>query len=436
MGAMLSVTTKTLFNGLPVHYLALPHVHSAALAFCAHGGPRFETAANHGITHAMEHLLFRGTQQHPSSLSYHRALDDLGIDINGSTHRDAITVHMTVPPTHLAEATRQLAQTCAQPLMTGWQIEREIIREEILDTLDTQGQQLDPDSLSRAVLWPQHAMGQPITGTLDNLDRFTEAQAQAHRSRTFVAHNAVLVIAGPLQPALLHPHVAAGFGALPRGQRRVPPPPPVPPRWAPVQVQVSDEAQTNLLLTYPVPHEHDPEFATLMVLQRILDDGFSSRLRQAICEQGGLAYDLSVAMDAYSDCGALDVGLSCAPDKAELALQETLRILDELCAIAVPQDELRRIKDRHRYGLESSMDDPEALCNWWAANALMNTGHDFESRQRQVQAVGPQDVRRLAQRIFTPDKALLTLVGPVSEAQGQRMGAMLSRSALPTAAWQ
>lgn len=424
---VLEVTTKTLRNGLTVLYVHLPHVHSAALAFTARGGPRYESLETQGLSHVMEHLLLRGTRAHPTSLAFHRAVEDLGGEINGATQRDAVTLHMTVPPSSTAAAARLLAECCLEPLMTGLDVEREVIREEILDTLDVDGADLDLDVLSRRVLWPNHPMGRSITGPLHNLDRFTEAQARRHHARTFVALNGVLIIAGPGEPALLHPHVAKAFAPMPRGQRLVAPRPPRPPRWAPVHVQPSDHAQATLLLTFPAPHENDARFSALLLMQRLLDDGFSARLRQAICEQRGLAYSLAVSMDAYGDCGALDIELSCAPEKLVEALDQTLNVLQDIAQTPVGDKELRRVKHRHICALEFCRDDPEALCGWFAGSVLMGSKGDFVERLEEVKGVQPSQLRALAQEMFSPEHALLTLVGPVERPQVRQMGRMLQR---------
>src|SRR5207302_1140053 len=100
--------------------------------------------------------------------------------------------------------------------------------------------------------------------------------------------------------------------------------PPRPPVGAPIAVRATDDSQVNVLLTYPAPHENHPDFAKLLMLRRILDDGLGSRLRQALCEQRGLAYSLSATIDAYADAAAIDIELACAPRKLLAAVNETL----------------------------------------------------------------------------------------------------------------
>ncbi|MCB9651069.1 MAG: insulinase family protein [Deltaproteobacteria bacterium] len=425
---MLKVTTETLPNGLQVLYLRLPHVHAASLSFMTRAGPRYESEETNGLSHVMEHLLFRGTEAHPDSLSFHTAVEELGGEINGLTQRDAVTVHMTVPPRNLSKAVRLLAEVCTEPLMTGLAVERNVILEEIMDTQDADGRELDIDTLSRQALWDGHPMAMSVTGPVENVKRFKESQARAHFKKTFTAANSVLVIAGPLDREALSSVVRRAFRALPRGQRQPELAPPTPPRWAPLHIRPTEEAQVSVVLSFPAPHENHPEFGTLLLVKRLLDDGFGARLRQAICEQRGLAYSLAVSVDAYRDCGALDLELSCAPQKLVPAVTEMWSVLAELCATPVPAAELRRAKNRHVADLEFALDDPSELCGWYGASALVGAPVSYEERHADLMATGPERVMRLCRAMFGREHALLTLVGPVEPPQAARLARIMGRS--------
>lgn len=432
---MLHVSRRPLKNDLTVVYLHLPHVHASSLAFTARGGPRYEAVTNNGLSHVMEHLLFRGTRAHPDSLSFHSAIEHLGGEINGQTQRDAVTAHVTVPPRATEAAAALLAEVCIEPLMRGLEIEREVILEEILDTRDGDGRELDIDTLSRNVLWPDHPMGMSITGPVENLERFTEAQAARWHAKTFVARNSTLVIAGPCSPDRLHPRIEAAFGAMPSGRRLREPRAPRAPKWSPVHVQPTEDAQVTALLTFPAPHEKHPDYAALQLLQRVLDDGFGSRLRQAICEQRGLAYALAVSMDAYADCAAIDIELTCAPEKLVAAVAQTLAVLEQTRRGPVPRPELERAKNRHEAALEFCLDDPSELSSWVAGCELMGVGESYHDRLAEVLAVTPDEITALARTIFSPERGVLTLVGPVERKQAAQLTRLLARRPGSTVWW-
>jgi predicted Zn-dependent peptidase len=180
-------------------------------------------------------------------------------------------------------------------------------------------------------------------------------------------------------------------------------------------------------LSYPAPHENDPRFPALLLLRRILDDGLSSRLRQAVCEQRGLAYSLSASIDAYTDAGVLDVDASCSPRKLTAIVGQILEVLEELAEKGVRPGELERVKTRHQAEIEFVLDDPSELCGWYGASELVGHQLDFDTRLAQTMAVSAQQIEELARDLFDRRKVLLTLVGPAEAAQVTRLEKLLDR---------
>jgi predicted Zn-dependent peptidase len=428
----LQASSKTLSNGLRITVLELPHLHAVSHAFLVRSGPRYETKQENGISHLVEHLLFRGTVDHPSSYELNVSVEALGGEVNGLTQRDATTIHMTVPPPAAAQALMLLGEMCTRPLLSGIDIERDVVMEELLDTLDTSGLELDGDTLSRRVLWGEAGLGQPIAGTPENVESFSEAQCRAWFERAFNGDNSVLCIAGPVDSKEMFAVAERAFSLLPRGRALPEPKAPVPPQRAPIQLQEMDDSQVTVLLTFPAPHENDRDFATLLLLKRLLDDGFSTRLRQAVCEQRGLAYSLSANVDAYGDAGALDIELACAPKKMVAAIEQTLATVRELSRVRVPEPELARAKVRHRAELEFALDDPSEMCGWYGAMALMGCSASYEERLAEVLRVTAADILKLAERIFDPTLAVLTLIGPAEESDLRKLELSLGREALST----
>jgi predicted Zn-dependent peptidase len=430
---VLNVVPKTLSNGLRVLVLELPHLHAVSHALLVRTGPRYESPADNGISHLVEHLVFRGTIDHPDSYALNVAVESLGGEINGLTQRDATTIHLTVPPRSAAPSLMLLGEICTRPTLSGIEVERDVVMEELLDTLDASGCELDVDVLSRRVLWNAHGIGLPIAGTPATVEAMTEAQCRAHFEKTFVAENAALCIAGPVSVEEMLEVAERAFGRMPRGTPLAELPPPVPPVRAPIQVQAMDDSQVTAMLTYPAPHENHADFAALLLLKRVLDDGLGSRLRQAVCEQRGLAYSLSASIDAYSDVGALDVELACAPRKLVSAIEATLATLQQLAGAPIGEAELERAKIRHRAELEFALDDPSEMCGWYGAMELVRCRSSYEERLAEVMRVSCADIQALAQRILDPTLAILTLVGPAEESDVHRLELLLGREAQSTA---
>lgn len=432
MAIVLNVVPKTLSNGLRVLVLELPHLHAVSHALLLRTGPRYERDEENGISHLVEHLVFRGTVDHPDSYALNVEIEGLGGEINGLTQRDATTIHLTVPPRSAAPSLMLLGEICTRPLLSGIAVERDVVMEELLDTLDSSGCELDIDVLSRRVLWRGHGIGLPIAGTPATVEALTEAQCRAHYAKTFVAENAVLCIAGPVKVEEMLEVAERAFGGMKRGQPLQEVPPPVPQARAPIQVQAMDDSQVTAMLTYPAPHENHEDFAALLLLKRVLDDGLGSRLRQAVCEQRGLAYSLSASLDAYSDAGAMDVELACAPRKLVSAIEATLETLQQLARAPIGESELQRAKIRHRAELEFALDDPSEMCGWYGAMELVRCRASYEERLEEVMRVSAADIQRLAARILDPTVAVLTLIGPAEESDVHRLELLLGREAQST----
>lgn len=412
---MLSVARHTLSNGLRIIVLKLPHLHSVAHALMVRSGPRYETPEQNGISHLVEHLLFRGTERHPSSFAINSAVEALGAEINGLTQRDATTIHMTVPPRTALEGLELLGEICTRPILTGLEVERQVVIEEILDSLDASGTECDMDTLARQAMWSSHPIGMSVAGTPKTVEGITIEECRAHYERTFVARNSVLCVAGPVSEEDVFEVAERAFSAMPAGEVLPELGHPKAADDLPIQVQETDDSQVSVSLSFPAPHENDQRFSTLFVLRRILDDGLASRLRQALCEQGGLTYSMSASIDAYSDIGALDIDMSCSPRKLIKAMRRLLETLRAIAEDGVTQEELNRAQIRHKAELEFGLDDPSELCGWYGATELIGCRSSYEDRLTEVLATTKEDIQALARELFQPDRALLTLVGPVDE---------------------
>jgi predicted Zn-dependent peptidase len=430
---VLTVAERTLSNGLRTLVLQLPHLHSVSEALCVRTGPRYESSTDNGISHLVEHLVFRGTALYPDSAAFNTAVEAIGGEINGLTQRDATTIHLTVPPRAAHQGLFLLGEICTRPLLGGLAVERDVVIEELLDTLDASGFELDIDVLSRRVLWAGHPISMPIAGTPTSVGRLTEEGCRSHFAKTFVGANSVLCIAGPVDPATILDAAERAFGHMPWGITLPEHPAPVPPMRAPISIQPMEDSQVSILLTYPAPHENHPDFAKLLLLRRVLDDGLGSRLRQAVCEQRGLAYSLSASLDAYRDAGAIDIELACAPRKLLRTVEQTLATLLELGEQPISPNELARAQIRHQAELEFALDDPSEMCGWYGAMELVGCRASYEDRLREVLRVTPDELHALARSTFEPHRAVVTLVGPVEDSDAHRLELLLGREATSTA---
>ncbi len=412
---------SVLDNGLTVVTAPAPGLHSAMLALYVRAGSRHETAAENGVSHLLEHLLFRGSEGFPDSAAMNAAVEAAGGNLNGLTARDHGCYYTPIHPGGLATGLTVLGDLLRRPLLKDLEVEREIILEEILDEVDARGRDIDPDNLLKRLAFGSHPLGFKIAGTPATIRALDVAAVRRHHARLYGGRNLVLAVAGPVRPTEVEDLAERHLGALPPGRPAGESPPPRWPSGPALSVVGHDDAQVEFTLAFPSPPEHHRDHPVHLCLRRLLDDGLSSRLPFEVVEKRGLAYSLHAGMDVFADAGLLAVDGACAPGKAARAVEAILEVLGSLAARPVPEEELRRVQRRHRLSLTFSLDSPGDLVGWYGLGELLRSPEGFESRCRRVEAVTPADVQRVARRTFARRNLLAVAVGPLRGAARRQL---------------
>src|SRR5262245_11577036 len=182
---MLTHHDVVLGNGLKLVLVPQPAVHRAVASLYLRVGSRFETAEDNGISHFLEHMVFRGTPSLPSAHDQALAFERLGATLYAATHVDHGVMTVSVPPANLDRVLALLGEVAVAPRFTDIEVERGIVREEILEDLDDEGRDIDADNLARALIYEHHPLGFTITGGLETLSRFDERMLRAHHGRHY-----------------------------------------------------------------------------------------------------------------------------------------------------------------------------------------------------------------------------------------------------------
>ena len=408
------VHKTTLDNGLKVVTVELPHLHAGMLAVYVRAGSRHEAVSNNGVSHFLEHLFFRGSEGYPDGRTLNALVEDVGGSLNGVTTRDHGYYYTPFHPQHLEVPLTVLGDMLARPLFKEIELEREVILEEILDEVDEDGNDIDVDNLTKRALFGEHPLGLKIAGNRDTVTSLREDQIRAHHARCYGARNLVLCCAGPVAHGRAVELAARAFARLPPGAPLADSPL-LPLPSGPSLVAVNHrESQTEVRLSFPAPPEHDPDFAPLLLLRRVLDDGLAARLQLNIVERKGLAYAVHAGIDTFSDCSIFEVEAACAPKKAPLVAEELLRLLAQLRDEPVTDEELHRAKVRHRIGLEFALDSAGEMIGWFGGTELFREPEGFEERVKRVEEVAAADLRRVANQVFRSDRLLACAVGPLT----------------------
>lgn len=403
---------RTLKNGLRVVTVAMPHLHTAQVSVYARVGSRHESAETNGLSHFLEHMIFRGCDGFEDSTSLNAAMEDLGGFLDGFTTRDYSGFQSTVHPRHIADATEILGQMFRTPKFRDIAIERSIILEESLDALDERGRQIELDVIAHQLSFEGHALAQSIEGPRKNIRRFNVDDLKAHREQFYGAQNLVVCFAGAVEPAECNRVAARTFGKLFEGQpAKEGRAPALPPKPAHSRFVGSDDSQSRCRLSFRTVSDVHPDYPALLLLRRVLDGGLSARLQVELVEKRGIAYEVGADLEVYSDCGLLDFEVAVAHRKLSYAITELGKILADLRTNGVGQAELDRVRHRARISLEMGLDSPGELAHWFGANRLFHEPAPPEARMDKLDSVTAKDVRRIARKYLHPKRLTLAAVG-------------------------
>jgi predicted Zn-dependent peptidase len=414
---------------LRVCIVQAPHLHGATVALYVRAGSRYEGATTNGLSHFVEHMFFRGCAQYPNSFALNRAIEERCAMLIGETGRDYSLYQVSLHPRDLGGVLDILGDLFLRPCFSDLELERAIVLEEILDDFDERGRRINTDDLAREILWSGHPLGFPITGPERNIRRFSRADVVRHFRRLYGARNMVLCVAGPVRPAAVRAQVKRAFGDLPPGRRLQPLPPPARVNGPRFRTVATDSAQAEIQILFHALADRDPGSAALIALLRVLDDGMATRLHYRVCDQKGLAYHVSAALDPLYDTSLLEIDSACLPDKLPQLAAEIVALLSELRTTLVSEEELAKAKRRHARDVEAGFDDLEGLCSWFGGTALFfSRPRSPAERYHRMAAVRPEQIRQVARRVLRPEGMAAVVVGSVERGLSRRVERILRDS--------
>jgi predicted Zn-dependent peptidase len=409
---MIQPHLTTLDNGLRVVCVEMPHLHSAELAIYLKVGGRNDPPGREGLSHFLEHILFRGTAEFPSSLAIESAFEAIGGAPNAATDAESTYYYSRVHPDCYQRGMEIFASMLMKPLLSGIDIEKRIIAEEAREDLDEQGDEVNPDTIVSRLLWPRHPLGMPTIGTLESIAAIDRNDLEGHLHRHYIPSNAVLVVSGPVKNDAVLAAARKCFGEWP--DRRLPTVGLVTLRQFTPQIRcVQDsDSQMNLQVAFLGFARDDRRFMALRFLRRILAGGGSSRMHLRLREELGIVYSVDGAIGAYDETGCLAFDLSTAPDTLIHAVEAAFEELLRITTTAVPDDELERIRNSYIFDLEFSRDSAYEMGGRYGWGELMGVVRSIEEDQNEARRITAVDLQETACALFDPKNLRLVVVGP------------------------
>ncbi len=416
----------TLHNGLRLLTAPMPGMRSASIAFLFKSGSRYERDDVAGVSHFIEHMLFKGSQSYPTARLISEAIEGVGGFFNGSTGKEITSYTARAPGEHLPSVMSVMADMIRHSLFDPAEIEKErsVIIEELSATHD------DPQEWSNLLIdetmWPGLPLGRDDAGTIKTVAQLQRQQMLEYLESHYSPNSLVISVAGNIDQQQVIQlaqrlfgdwearHLPAYAGSLP-------------PRDASaVQMVQKDTEQTNVCLATLGTAYTSSDYYPVMLINALLGDGMSSRLFQSIREEQGLAYDIGSYLNSYFETGNLVVSAGVAPSQAEGVIRAIIAELSKLCDVPIPADELHRTKAYVRGGVLLGLEGTQQVASWLGSQeCLHNRVRNVDEVLALIDAVTLEDILRVARTCFAPEWRRLAIIGPDDTRRAEYFGKLL-----------
>ena len=403
----------TLDNGLRVITSGMPHIRSVSVCLYIGVGSRYENGAEAGISHFIEHLLFKGTNKRPTALEIAVAIEGVGGTFNGGTDKELTVYWSKVAQPHFHTALDVLADMLLNSTFDPLEVEKErqVIIDEIGLSNDLPAQRAN--MLIDELLWPKHPLGRDVAGGKESVTAITRDMMLNYLQDRYLPANTVVAIAGDIEHDAMVAAVAQSLGgwtgARPRPSYSAYNPQPAPK----LCIETRDTEQAHICLGLPGLSLFHPKRFILSLLNVILGEGMSSRLFSEIRDKLGLAYSIHSYAEHFLDSGAVTVYAGVEPKDIKTAIKAIMEQLS-LLRKPVPEPELLKAKELAKGRLMLRMEDSRSVAGWLGGQEILSDHiYNVDEIVSIIDAITVEELERTAQEIIAEDQIRLAIVGPI-----------------------
>jgi len=405
----------TLDNGLRIITSTMPHTRSVCISIFVGVGSRYEVKQQSGISHFIEHLLFKGTQKRATARQISEAIEGAGGILNGGTNKELTVYWCKVSAPHFPLALEVLSDMLLHSRFDPVDIDRErqVIIEEISASRDSPPQRVD--MLIDELLWPNHPLGRDVAGNKESVAAISRDTMLNYLASQYQPKNTVIAIAGNVRHQKIVTAVSqalgdwtnqrprSGYSAFKQQPARR------------LCVETKDTEQAHLCLALPgLPLLHPKRF-TLDLLNVILGQGMSSRLFVEIRDKLGLAYSIHSYVEHFLDSGSVTVYAGVEPKNLPVAIKAILEQLSQLKEL-VPESELSKAKELSKGRLLLGMEDSRNVAGWIGGQEIL-TGRilSVDEVVSIIDAITADQLEQIARELLIGSQLRLAVVGPVAD---------------------
>jgi predicted Zn-dependent peptidase len=424
----MKIQQTTLDNGLRIITAELADARSLTANIMVGTGSRYENFdANGGVSHFLEHLLFKGTKKYPTAQVIAEAVDAVGGYNNAYTSEDLTSYYIKVPSQHGALALDILADMMANPLIEATEVDRErgVIVEEMNVYRDDPARYIG--TLIPELIFPGNPLGRDIIGSEEVINRIPTEDIQAYQKHHYRPANMVVSVAGAVKHEAVVKQMTELLGGLETGVRDTPP-------------VVGDELAKRLSIVHAKPtaqahlmvgarayaYNHADDRAA-KVLTTILGRGMSSRLFTNVRERQGLAYTVYAEVNNYVDTGIFHVYAGVNLDKIDQAVTSIMHELEQVRLEPVSEAELHKAQQQLRAGLEMSLESNGSVADRIGTQLLLlGEVKSVDDTIAEIEAVTIADVQRVAKKMLAPDRLRFSIISPEPDAAAKHFEQLIN----------
>jgi len=410
---------KKLKNGLRIITKRSAGVHSVSLGIWINIGSRYELPEQKGISHFLEHLLFKGSKKY-SCRSIKESIEGVGGSLNGFTSEEHTCYLVKIPHRYLLEALDILSDMVINPCLTATDIHKEktVVLEELKMYRDLP--QSYVNELLDELLWPRQALGSPVIGTVETVNSIDRKVLKSFQSRHYTPENMVISAAGLLEDDLLASRVSEIFSPLKNSGLNTF----IKARQSQDKPQLKifhkGTEQTHMAMGFHALKRDHPLRHAQAILHIILGGNMSSRLFNEVREKRGLAYEIGTGLKRYNDTGVFLVHAGIDNLKVQDCLGLILQELGKTKKTLVTKDEFKRAKEFYQGQLSLALEDTMEYMLWMGESiACLDKVYSLDQIIKEVNRVCLEDVRLVARQIFRQEIINLALIGPLGKDEKQ-----------------
>jgi len=403
----------TLSNGLRVLLVPQPQSLAASVVILVAAGSEYETKPQNGLSHFLEHMMFKGTVNRPRAGAIAEELAGLGAQSNAFTGQEYTGYWAKVESRKLPEILDIVSDLYLNPVFDPSEIEKErgVIVEEINMYDDMPKAKVQEDLT--ALMYGDQPAGWNIAGEKENVRQLTKKDFLEYRTARYVPQGTLVIVAGKFNEKMVVKKIEKDFGALARAT--------APEKVKTVEQQKGPEIflrfkeseQSHIAFGFRAFTLFDPHRYAIQVLGDILGGGMSSRLFKRVREELGAAYYVSAGADLFLDHGVFGIDAGLDHGKAEIVLKAMLEECRRLCDELVPKEEFERFKEHMIGNMILGLETSDELASFYGGQEILTKKIiSPEAVIKKIKAVTPKEVRAVARLVFRNDSLNFAVVGP------------------------